>query len=214
MTTSSRVNDPTRAHASPATRTQPTRIDPYAEARRRALRLILAQTQLTPTALARMAGFPSPNAIYNFLHGRTHSLSANTIARIGEVLPTVDVFQLIRPDRGSGATLLTDHSTDPREPVQAPLTLEGSAVATGSPGVVTREPAIRTTTGSGADKRGNPPMIATIDGNAQPTIHELAASLRSLQAEVTLLFRLLDKGPPDTKRPRSRRRKRSRQHQG
>ena len=44
------------------------------------LRRFLARHDMTPTDLALRAGMNTPNAIYNFLKGRSDSLSQRTIA--------------------------------------------------------------------------------------------------------------------------------------
>lgn len=65
-----------------------------ADRRRRALRDLMARHALTPTELAKAAGMPSPNAIYNFLQGRTDSLSQTTIERIVAAIPGAVVAEL------------------------------------------------------------------------------------------------------------------------
>ena len=67
---------------------------------RQALLRLLAKHQLSPAKLARRAGAPSPNAIYNFLNGLSHSLSQETLERICVALPGTemgDLFGLVRP---------------------------------------------------------------------------------------------------------------------
>jgi transcriptional regulator with XRE-family HTH domain len=53
-----------------------------AERRRTFLRELLKRNNMRPAELARRAGFPSTNAIYNFLNGRSASLSQATIEKI------------------------------------------------------------------------------------------------------------------------------------
>jgi len=168
MTTSSGDDDPTRALASPAARTRSIRIDPHAEARRQAFRLMLAQTGLTPTALARRAGFPSPNLIYNFLHGHSSSLSSRTLARIGEALPHVDVTRLIWPDRSAIDTAMLDHDAEPHQAADRPPR-DGEVVITPATSEV------------------------TMAIEAMP-VAEIIRCLRRLQAEVIYLTRLVTNG--------------------
>lgn len=86
------------------TRRKPRPVEATAEARRYVLREILAQNGLTVTALARRAGLPSPNALYNFLNGRTLSLSANSLAAIRAALPHVDLTGLVVGNLGAPAS--------------------------------------------------------------------------------------------------------------
>lgn len=66
-----------------------------AEARRKAFRRFMESHELTPSEWARLAGLPTPNAIYNFLNGRAQSLSQDTLRRLADALPGVlvsDIF--------------------------------------------------------------------------------------------------------------------------
>lgn len=60
--------------------------DPAAR-RRQTLRDLMAEDDLTVTSLARLAGLPSGNAIFNFLHGHSASLSQTTIEAILRARP-------------------------------------------------------------------------------------------------------------------------------
>jgi transcriptional regulator with XRE-family HTH domain len=57
-----------------------------ANKRRTALQRHTRDQQVTPTELARRIGAPTPNAIYNFLHGWSKSLSQATLERIAGAL--------------------------------------------------------------------------------------------------------------------------------
>jgi hypothetical protein len=71
---------------SPALRS--TAADPVrAQARREALKDFMVQNKLTPSALARRIGAPNPNLFYNFLNGRSVSLSQQTLELIHEAFP-------------------------------------------------------------------------------------------------------------------------------
>lgn len=65
-----------------------------AEIRRRALRQVLDHFELTPADLARKAGLPNPNAIYNLLNGHAKSLSISTYQKLAQALPGTTVEQL------------------------------------------------------------------------------------------------------------------------
>jgi hypothetical protein len=73
-----------------------TKPDPEAEAERRraGLRRELDRNDLTPADAARLAGFPTANALYNFLNGRTRSLSHETLEALAKVIPGATVGTL------------------------------------------------------------------------------------------------------------------------
>ena len=73
-----------------------------AERRRQALRRFLARHDLTPTDLAHRAGMNTPNAIYNFLKGRSDSLSQRTIERILATFPGTPVTDVTGWPAGQG----------------------------------------------------------------------------------------------------------------
>ncbi|RVT96293.1 hypothetical protein EOD42_14375 [Rhodovarius crocodyli] len=54
------------------------------DAKRKALRTFMAETDRTPTSWATEAGLPTPNAIYNFLNGHTRMLSLSTLDRLAK----------------------------------------------------------------------------------------------------------------------------------
>lgn len=68
--------------------------DLLAERRRRALRRFMAEHQLVPKDWAKNAGLPNANSIYNFLAGRSKSLSQDTYERLARVVPGTTVSVL------------------------------------------------------------------------------------------------------------------------
>ena len=62
--------------------------------RRRAIRHFLDRHDITAANLAHRAGLPNANAIYNFLSGRTGSLSQGTLERIAAVFPGTSIDEL------------------------------------------------------------------------------------------------------------------------
>ena len=89
-----------------------------AEARRAALRQILRENNITPAQLARQAGLRRANLIYNFLNGRSASLSVITIAQIGAALPGVDLTGLILADCPGPGTRIQYSRTELVGPVK------------------------------------------------------------------------------------------------
>ena len=73
---------------------------------RDALRWLLTKHRLLPADLARRIGAPNPNLIYNFLSGRSHSLSQETLERICAALPGTEMCDLFGPARLRPATCL------------------------------------------------------------------------------------------------------------
>jgi hypothetical protein len=71
-----------------------TAVKAAAERRRQALRTLLARHGLTPRDLARAAGMPTGNSLYNFLKGRTESLSQQTLERIVAAVPGTTMAEL------------------------------------------------------------------------------------------------------------------------
>ncbi len=61
------------------------------ERRRRALITFMEQHRLTPSDLARLAGLPTPNALYNHLHGRSTQLSVETLEAIATAVPGTSI---------------------------------------------------------------------------------------------------------------------------
>lgn len=68
--------------------------DTRADLRRRALRETMAKRGLKPAEIARMAGLSNANAIYNLLHGRSKSLSAETYEKIIKALPDATMAEM------------------------------------------------------------------------------------------------------------------------
>ena len=69
--------------------------DDGSERRRAGLRRLLERKNITATDLARTIGLPTPNALYNFLNGRTASLSLETVERILSAHPDVSFHDLV-----------------------------------------------------------------------------------------------------------------------
>lgn len=65
------------------------------ERRRGGLSGALELYRLTPAELAKRAGLPSPNLIYNFLKGYSEALSLETVERILTALPSLSFDQLV-----------------------------------------------------------------------------------------------------------------------
>lgn len=65
-----------------------------ADRRRRALRDFMELEGITPSRLAREAGMKSPNALYNFLSGRSNSLSQETYERLVRSRPGIRMREL------------------------------------------------------------------------------------------------------------------------
>ena len=63
--------------------------------RRAALRRFLEQHELTPKALGNMTGRANGNAIYNFFHGRSDTLSTITLERICACFPGTTIDTLL-----------------------------------------------------------------------------------------------------------------------
>lgn len=65
-----------------------------AELRRRSLTRFMRENELEAAAWARMAGLSNANAIYNFLNGRSGSLSQDTARRLADAVPGATVSDL------------------------------------------------------------------------------------------------------------------------
>jgi transcriptional regulator with XRE-family HTH domain len=63
--------------------------------RRHALKRFMRQYDMTPADLARKAGLKGANLLYNYLSGRSNSLSVDTLERISKVVPGQNVASLI-----------------------------------------------------------------------------------------------------------------------
>ena len=107
-----------------------------AEARRAALRRLLRENNFTPAQLARQAGLRRANLLYNFLNGRSASLSVITLAQIGAALPWVDLTGLILPDVSGPETRMQYSRTELVGPVMLtadmPLHRSGNGAITRS----------------------------------------------------------------------------------
>jgi hypothetical protein len=77
---------------------------PTAAQRRQALRDALHDNDLDAAKLARLAGLPTPNSIYNFLSGHTDDLANKTWARIIRFLPQSDA-DVLRGLRSASQTI-------------------------------------------------------------------------------------------------------------
>ena len=86
-----------------------------ADRRRAGLRALMHAKSINPTTLAKMSGLTSANALFNFLHGRTQSLSLDLIEPIMLTFPDVSFRNLTglkhgsprssdRPDTGGAPT--------------------------------------------------------------------------------------------------------------
>ena len=88
------------------------RSDPgRATARRKALKTCLDAAGMTPTDVARAANLVSPNAIFNFLGGRTASLSQATYEALARVIPGASLASLT-------GTEAPDNVAAPVRPIQ------------------------------------------------------------------------------------------------
>jgi hypothetical protein len=75
--------------------------DINADRRRAGLRALMQAKSINPTTLAQMSGLTSPNALFNFLHGRTQSLSLDLIEPILRAFPDVSFRELTGLKPGS-----------------------------------------------------------------------------------------------------------------
>ncbi len=82
-------NGPLTTAASPTKRDANVGAIARAQARRVAFKTVMNRAAVTPTELARLAGLSNPNSIYNFLNGRSSSLSQATMESILAALPGV-----------------------------------------------------------------------------------------------------------------------------
>jgi hypothetical protein len=117
---------------------------PQAEIRRNALRRFLKERQLTVTELARRAQMPTPNALYNHLHGGSASLSQTTIEQILTAFPDATLAD-ITGIRGSGSAAMPSAaaaaSASPARPFLVPVVAETGTTPTNQPAVA--EPAMQ-----------------------------------------------------------------------
>lgn len=73
------------------------------ERRRAALKRAIKQFDVSPAELARKAGLKSANLLYNYLTGRSKSLSVDTVERLAKALPGENIAALL------GATKYQDY---------------------------------------------------------------------------------------------------------
>ena len=69
--------------------------DLNADRRRAGLRALMRSKGINPTSLANRAGLTGPNALFNFLNGRTQSLSLELIERILQAFPEASFRELV-----------------------------------------------------------------------------------------------------------------------
>jgi hypothetical protein len=65
------------------------------EQRRRALRAVLRERELSPAEWARMAGLPNANTLYNFMNGHTDLLSDATLKALARAIPGASVSEIL-----------------------------------------------------------------------------------------------------------------------
>jgi hypothetical protein len=127
-----------------------------AEQRRRALRETLTNADMTPTDAARAAGLPSANAIFNFLQGRSGTLSQTTLEKLAQAIPGASLASLaglestdnVAPPvraiqvRAAAAAGLMQSAFDLplRQQTQACMPISEELHTTGAFGVIVREP--------------------------------------------------------------------------
>lgn len=72
--------------------------------RRAALRAFMTRHELTPAVLAKRAGLPTANTLYNFLGGHTRTLNQATLEKLSRAVAGASVQDLIGQDLNLGAT--------------------------------------------------------------------------------------------------------------
>ena len=87
--------------------------DKRAERRRRSLRRFMAEQSLMPAEMARRAGLPSANTLYNFLNGRSSQLSQSTYEKLAEVVPGTTVDRLTGAGRFFESSVLVVRDITP-----------------------------------------------------------------------------------------------------
>ncbi len=130
--------------------------DGEVERRRQALKRAMDSANMRPADVARDAGLPSPNAIYNFLRGkRSKGLSAETYRKIAKVIPGSTVASLqgiddspppstvltvtVKAEAKAGA-LRASFDLPLDEQTEAPMPIDRALIAEGAFGVVVRRP--------------------------------------------------------------------------
>jgi hypothetical protein len=84
-----------------------------AERRRSVLRQLLKRHNMRPAELARRAGLPTTNALYNFLNGHSRSLSQATIEKIVALFPDGSADGLIIRPVASSITMPHNRQAPP-----------------------------------------------------------------------------------------------------
>ncbi len=127
--------------------------DEIADVRRLALKRAMEDHGMTPTDLARRCGFPTANAIYNFLNGISKSLSTTTYQAIVKQMPGVTINDLLgerQKKRESlpvlvktycqGGVLREQFSVPPEQMKELPLPVDDSARQAGAFAAIVRRP--------------------------------------------------------------------------
>jgi hypothetical protein len=117
---------------------------PQAEIRRNALRRFLKERQLSVTELARRAQMPTPNALYNHLHGGSASLSQTTIEQILTAFPDAtlaDITGIRGPGSAAMPAAAAAASASPARPFLVPVVAETGTTPTDQPAAA--EPAMQ-----------------------------------------------------------------------
>lgn len=122
-----------------------------AEERRALLREVMLERGLTPTLLARHAGFRSPNVIYNFLNGYSSSLNSSTYQAIIDCMPGLTMNDLVGNVKTNaplvfvkthcqGNALRDEFSLQPSQMKALPLPVEDSARQAGAYAALVKRP--------------------------------------------------------------------------
>jgi len=113
---------------------------------REALERALRDARLTSAEAARQAKLKTPNALYNFLGGRTRSLSVSTLAELAKVIPGATIASLRGDEtndtrtvtvraRAQAGTLRSSFDLPPGDQEQVPVPINPSMRAAGAYGV-------------------------------------------------------------------------------
>ncbi len=127
--------------------------DALAETRRALLRQAMQERGLNPTDLARKAGMPSPNSIYNFMSGISKSLNTATYQAIVAQMPGLTLSDLLgeKTKKSGFAPVLVktycqgNHLRDqfslpPNQMKELPLPVEDSARQAGAYAAIVKRP--------------------------------------------------------------------------
>lgn len=125
--------------------------DEDAAKRRATFQKFLDDRGITPTKVAREAGFPTANIFFNFLHGRTKSLSLTTLEKVASAYGiTISMFTgeagsssvrtiTVRAEAQAGRFRPAFDLPLP-EQSEVPVPLDADAIASGAFGVTVRGP--------------------------------------------------------------------------